>query len=175
MNRMFVRGLLLAAATALGWPPWALCVAPLIGYSAASRLYLAAVTTLWTVATTPSRQRRLPLAVLAGTAALAVAILARGAGELAVGLAAVVGLARVTPQRGEARALMAEILLLGGGLLFARFLAAPSLLSLSLALWGFLLVQSLYFLAGATQRGIPASHTDPFEEAHRRAMALIES
>jgi len=176
-GQMFVRGVLLAAACALAWPPWALCVAPLIGYPAARALYLATVTVLWTVATAPPRTRRLPLAVVTTAVALAVATLARGAGELALGLAAVVGFARLTLQRGAlpARALAGELLLLGGGLLFARFLSAPSLLSLSLALWGFLLVQSLSFLTGSPGvRTATTPRNDPFDDAYRRAMAIIE-
>ena len=176
-RRMFARSILFAAAAAVAWPPWALLLGPLVGFASARALYLVAVTTAWAMAIAPSRAHRLPLAALVGAAALAVALLSHGSAALALGLAAIIGLTRgAFLYRGAAaRALLGEMLLLGGGLLFARFLAGPGLFSLSLALWGFLLVQSVFFLFGGERNAEErAARGDPFDEAYRRAIALIE-
>jgi hypothetical protein len=88
--------------------------------------------------------------------------------------------ARRRPRRGAQRLLLprragaGELALLLGGLLFARFLAGPSLLSAALALWGFLLMQSFFFLVAGGRSQATARDGDPFEQAHRRALALLE-
>jgi hypothetical protein len=68
-----------------------------------------------------------------------------------------------------------EVALLVPGLLFARFLTGRALLSTAFAVWGFLLVQSFFFLvAGANAAAHRERRTDPFEEAYRRAVILLE-
>ena len=62
----------------------------------------------------------------------------------------------------------------GGGLVFARFLFGPTVTALVLALWGFFLVQSLYFLLGGKHAPSLARHPDPFQDAYARATALLD-
>ena len=71
-----------------------------------------------------------------------------------------------------ARALAVEALLLGGAVALARALFAPTLLGTSLAIWGFGLAQSARCLVSAGGATLPAR--DAFEEASRRAQALLE-
>ena len=173
----FVRSSLFAALAAAMWVPWALIVGPLIGVWNARALYLCAVTVLYIVTLAPKRRRRIVVAVLAGLAAAFVLLVARTTTELSIELAAILGIARSVflYRAAPARAVASETALLGGGLLFARFLAGPLLPATTLALWGFLLVQSFYFLiAGVRPRSSVAGGCDPFEEAHRRALALLE-
>jgi hypothetical protein len=102
---------------------------------------------------------------------------ARDTGELAIAFAAMLGIARSAClyPAAPARAVLRELVLLVGGLLFARFLIGAAVPSTALALWGFFLVQSCFFLiAGAPQRA-PVGQLDPFDEAHRRALNLLGS
>ena len=63
----------------------------------------------------------------------------------------------------------------GGGLLFARLLGTRSPLGMALAIWAFFLVQSFFFLLPAVGvRERTTGHPDPFEEAHARAMEVLE-
>jgi hypothetical protein len=183
----FARSALFAAGAAAGWLPWALVAAPLAGVWNALTLYLVATTALYIGALLPGsaggqpafprRPRRINIIVVAGLAAASLAGFARTPTELAVALAATLGVARSAflYRTAPARAAATEVTLLVGGLMFARFLAGPSLASVGLALWGFLLVQSLFFLAAGMRPWPPSGRrSDPFEEAHRRAVALLE-
>lgn len=173
----FTRSAMFAALAAMGWLPWALIATPICGVWHARALYLGAVTVLYVAGLSPQNTRRLMIAVLVSAATAALTLVVRNTTELCIGLAVLLGVARsvflyrATP----ARAVTTEAGLLLGGLLFAAFLARPSLPSTALALWGFLLVQSSFFLVGGVHvRSATLPQVDPFEEAHRRAVALLE-
>lgn len=183
----FARSALFAAVAAAGCLPWALLASPIVGPWSAQALYLVGTTALYIAGLSPGSARggpalaratrRLTIAIVSGLVAATLALLARTTTELAIGLAALLGVARSGFLYGAtpAGAAVKEITLLVGGLLFARFLAGSSPASTSLALWGFLLVQSVFFLGGRTRPLLAAVRSiDPFEEAHRRALALLE-
>jgi hypothetical protein len=172
----FGRSALFAAGAAAGWLAWAVAAGPVVGVWRALVLYLVATTALY-VAALPHRARRVVIVLGVAIVALSVAACAGTTAGLAIALAAIVGLARSAffYRAAPARAVLTELLLLVGGLLFARSLAGPSVPSIALALWGFLLVQSLFFLIpGARARSAAQHHPDPFDEAHRRTEALLE-
>jgi hypothetical protein len=173
--RTFGRGVAFAAVAALGWIPWAVVSSPLLGGGGALAVYLVGALTSYVAAL---GERLRPGAVgAAGFAACGAGVLAGASAELAIALAALLGLFRsgVVYGPASARALALEVVLLGGGLVFARFLAAPSLLHISLAIWGFFLIQSFYFVRpGATVPSDVASDRDGFETAYRRASELVE-
>jgi hypothetical protein len=174
----FVRGVLFAALAAIFWLPCALLLGPLVGLWNALSLYLVTVTCLYAAEIVPPGAPRFRVAALTGVAALAIAVIASRSSELTLGLAAILGIARsgFLYRGAPVRALFTEMVLLGGGLLFARFLGGPGLLSASFALWGFFLVQSFFFLFGGVgARGPQTRPSDRFDEAHRRAIALLES
>lgn len=180
----FARSALFAALAAAGCLPWAAVASPIVGPWNAQALYLVGITAFYLAGLSPASAggppplpRAMRTAVVAGLAAASLAVVARTTTELAIALAALLGIARsgFLYRAAPARAAATEIALLVGGLLFARFLAGSSPPSTSLALWGFLLVQSLFFLvAGTRPRSALAQHADPFDEAHRRAVALLE-
>jgi hypothetical protein len=98
-------------------------------------------------------------------------------GELALCLAALIGAVRsgLLYRARPLRAILTEVALALGGLLFARLLLGPSALAAMLAIWGYFLVQSLFFLIPGARPGrgddpVP----DPFERAHARALALLD-
>ena len=173
----FARSALFAAVAAAGWLSWVLVVAPLLGVWNARAVYLVGVTAVYVAGLSTQSKRRLPVALATLLVAAVVALIAHTTAELAIGLAAILGIARsgLLYRAAPARALATEVSLLLGGLVFARFLAAVSLPATALALWGFFLVQSLFFLvAGVRARAVSGVHPDPFEEAQRRALALLE-
>jgi hypothetical protein len=105
------------------------------------------------------------------------AAVAGGGAELALGLAVVLGTARgaFLHRTTPARAVAIEGVLLVGGLAFARFLATGTGQPTALALWGFFLVQSCFFLVGGVEvRHADGRHPDAFEEAFARATEVIE-
>lgn len=173
----FGSSLAFALGAAAGWPVCALTLAPWIGASAALSLYLACVAAVYVFGLTADRARGLAAALLAGSLAAAFAAITRDPAVVALGAAIGIGLARsaLLHRRSTPRAIATEATLLGAGLLLARFLAAPGLLGVALALWGFFLVQSVFFaIGGASERRGDAGAIDPFDRARRQMMEVLE-
>jgi hypothetical protein len=173
----FGRSAAFAAAIALGWIAWLVVTAPVMGVGAARALYLVAATALYTGALAASSPRRASTTVVVAAIGLVLALVAGGGPELALGLAIVLGTARgaFLHRTSPARAVAIESVLLVGGLAFARFLATGTAQPTALALWGFFLVQSCFFLVGGIEVRQPdGRHPDPFEEAWARATEVIE-
>lgn len=173
----FGRSLAFAALAGAAWPAFALAAGSVVGTSAALSLYLVATAAFHAAGLTPRRVHGIGAGLAAGAIAAAFALATRDPAVVALGAAIGIGVSRsgLLHRARAGRAIATEIALLGGGLLLARFLAAPGVLGIALALWGFFLVQSGFFLIGgiAERNGNPRN-TDPFESAHRRALALLE-
>ena len=75
-----------------------------------------------------------------------------------------------------ARAVVVEIALLGGGIVMAVWLAGAGWFGEALGLWGYILVQSLYFLVPGRRRPrLQGSFDgDPFDRARDRLNDLLE-
>jgi hypothetical protein len=172
----FAKNLGFAALAAGALPLWLLLAQPILGADRAIGAYfvLAAAAYLGTIA--PVRGRALAVAVAATAVGGFAALVARAPGELVLVLGVLVAVARsgflyrCAPARGVA----IEAIVAGGGLLFARFLFGPSVAALVLALWGFFLVQSVYFLLGGRHAPALARDPDPFQDAYGRAIALLD-
>jgi hypothetical protein len=175
--RTFSGGLLFAASAAAGVLPWLLVARPIIGSFGALALYLVASLAAYLAVIAPDGPRAARAAAASLLAGLALAASAESIAVLAVALALVLAVGRslVSDVRSPARAVLVEAALFAGGLSFARFLAAGPAFALVLAVWGFFLVQSLYFVVGdARSRETARCHPDPFEDAHARALALLD-
>lgn len=174
----FARSAVFAALAATAWFAWVVALGPLIGVGNARAVFLIGTAALYVAGLSGGPlARRIGAAIAVVAAATALALAVRTTAELAIGLAVVLGIARsgVLYRAATARAVVSEVALLGGGLLFARFLAGPSLAATALALWGFLLVQSFFFLIpGVRAQPARGRQADPFEEAHQRALSLLE-
>jgi hypothetical protein len=173
----FGRSIAFAAVAAAVWPAFALAARPLVGAGGALALYLVGGAAVYVAGLAASRVRRLGAAIVAGAIATVFACVARDPGVVALGAAIGIGVARsgLLHRASAARAIAIEMVLLGGGLALARFLAGPSLLGVALAIWGFLLVQSAYFAIGGVRgRSAESAGPDRFERARRRAMEILE-
>jgi len=168
----FARSACFAALAAVGLVPWLVLAGPLLGPPVALRTYLVGLLSVYVAGLGGHRGRRIAAALGVAAAGLGVAAMTHSIAECALGLAALLGVVRGTILYRARPA--TELSLVTAGLLFARFLAGRSLVSMMLAVWGFFLVQSVFFLlGGVSERTAPTRHPDPFEEAHRRAIALL--
>lgn len=174
---VFSRGLLFAALAAAGALPWLLVTRALLGGYAALALYLVGTVAAYLGTVAAERPRALAASILALVVGMGIACLAGSARELVLGLAIVVAVGRsiVVGRASGGRAVATEVLLVGGGLLFVRFLAGRSPLALLLAIWGFFLVQSFHpLLGGARARQASEHEPDRFQVAYGRAIALLD-
>ena len=151
--------------------------APLLGSGQTLTLYLVAATAAYAggLAATPRAALRNALVALLGGGIAAG--LAGGIGGLAIGLTLVLGFVRsgLEHRRPALRALVLEggLALLALG--FAAWLHGPGWLGVAVALWGYALVQSLYFLAtGARLARLDLGEGDPFERAEARLCGLLD-
>ncbi len=162
---------------ALGSIPWAMVSAPLFGQHWALAGYCLGLTALYVAVIAPTWPRGVTAGAITGLAAIAIAVLATRPAEAILGAALILAVARSGfLYRGKpARTAVLEAALIFGGLLFARTLTGPNLLSTGLAIWAFFLAQSLFFLAGGVREREPDEpRIDPFERARKRALALME-
>ncbi|MBW2281499.1 MAG: hypothetical protein JRG76_14450 [Deltaproteobacteria bacterium] len=174
--RGFTPGLLFAAVAAAASIPAAIVLAPILGRLDAHALLLTGILSVYAagLAATPARAAGVGLAI--GALGLAMQVFGAHLGEIAIGLTAALAICRsgVLFRSRPARAALAEgvLGLLAVGL--AEFLYGPTAFGFALALWGYLLVQSAWFLVPGTRRSAEsAAILDPFEEADRRARALM--
>lgn len=173
----FPRSLGFAAVAAAAYLPFLLLAAPLLGLGTARGIYLAALVPLYVAGIAPRRAGGIGAALLAGLLACGALIVTDSLTGLALALAAILSFLRsgLLYESRPARAWAFELLLTGGGLALATSLLGRSDSSVALAVWGFFLVQSGFFLVGGV-REAPAAPTrsDPFDAAHARALALVE-
>lgn len=172
------RSLLFAVVAGLAVIPALMVGGSLVGRFWAWMAVCLGTAVLYVVTVAPSWARALPAGALATLFSIAVAGLATTPAELALGAALVVGVCRsgLLYRRRGMRSLAIEVGLLAIGLVFARSLAGSSPLTIGLGVWGFYLVQSLFFVIAGWETQQPAGTVeDPFDEAERRAMEILHS
>jgi hypothetical protein len=172
----FGRSLAFAALAAAGLPVAVTFAGVLFGGGGAARLYVLTAACLYVTGLCADRGRRVAAFACAAFAALILALLPLDLRATAVGAAAVVALVRGVLVAGSrsVRTLVIEVALGAAGLAVAAWFARGGLLALCLAIWGYFLVQSGYFLIGA--RGVSAGspEQDPFDRARARLLRLLE-
>jgi hypothetical protein len=171
----FPRAAAFAALAAGGGLAWEVVAAPWLGARVALTGYLVLVTALYVFALVPRRGRRIVAALAAASAGVMWAAHAQNVVTLTIGLGVIIAVARGTMRNRASppRALATELMLGATALLFAGAVAGPTLLSVAVALWAYLLVQGCFFLLPSIDGEIVVRHRDPFEEAHGRAIALL--
>jgi hypothetical protein len=172
----FGRSLLFAACVAAGLPALWLVLGSALGTREVVALYWIGSASLYVAGIAPSWRRGLLVALPAAGIGLLAWLLSATPMAAAVSAAGVVAICRsgVLYRSRPARALAIEVGLGLGGLLLARLLAGPGPLATAAALWGYFLVQSLFFLIGGVrQRRTGPAQRDPFERARSRMLALL--
>jgi hypothetical protein len=173
----FSGSLLFGAVAALGSVAFMVAMRSLLGASLALSTYCVASAVLYLVAMAPNWSRGIRIGFLAAVLGGATLVFAPSATVAVLGATVVLGLMRsgFLFRARPGRALTVELSLLGGGLLLANALAGAGSLGLAMAIWGFFLVQSVYFLLGGiNERSESTPEIDPFEEACVRATRLME-
>lgn len=172
MARTLGFGLLAALAVI----PYQLVLGRLIDAQSAFGAYALACGWAFPLAIAPS----LRAAFLAGALSLPLCVaafaLAPDASSALLAAALIAALGRTLCYRAQlARALALELMLLVLSLGTARLLGGTSPFGLALGLWDYFLVQSAYFLFLRPEpRERAAAAADPFDDAHARALALLE-
>jgi hypothetical protein len=167
--------LVFAALAAVGLPAAVLVLGPGLGAQTAVSLYVVASACLYLVGCAPRRRWGLAAAIPAAGAGAVILLVAPRPEQAAVLSALMIAVCRsgLLYRSRPGRALLAELLLTGIGLAVAHLLWGPGLLSAALALWGYYLVQSVFFLIGGVQARRPSPEDDPFELARSRLLALL--
>lgn len=176
----FFASLAFAAVASLAAVPWMLLTSPIIGRVDAGTLFgLAALVAYAAVIAPTWRHAAVAFALSLGlTAGAGVLGLVTGSAAAAL-VAGAVGLSVVRSgfihRSRPLRALVLEGGLLFGGALAARLLMSGSPFDPALGTWAFFLVQSLFFVVGGVETRTPEEPaSDPFEQAQRKALALLE-
>jgi hypothetical protein len=174
----FGRSLLFAALAALGFVPFALAFAPIGGAAGALGAYALLAAVAYASGLPATARQRVGVGLGAAAAAALVWLIAPTPREAAFAAAALVAVVRsgILRRGGSLRAWAAEAFCALGSLGLARALLGPAPLDGALAVWGFFLAQSLFFLFGGL--GHPATSPrsgDPFDVARARALAILES
>jgi len=172
----FARSLGFAALAGAGVPLFVGGLGPLLGHAFALELYIVSAGAGYLAVMAGNPRRAVVAAACAGAIGMLLLLLPLRLPALVAGTALMIAVGRSTflHRSGSLRAVTLELLLQGGGLLLARYLAGSDAISLALATWGYFLVQSLYFLVGGIALRRPAPVGDPFDQARTRLLALLE-
>ncbi|HEY5658738.1 MAG TPA: hypothetical protein VIY27_13195 [Myxococcota bacterium] len=174
----FGRSLLFAALAASGLFALEVLLVPPLRLATLVGGYAVGVAAAYVAAIAPRRAPALGAGSLALLLGAVLLMLPLSAAQTAVGAALVVSVCRsaLLYRARPLRSLLLELALLAGGLGLARTLGAGGTASPAFGLWGYLLVQSLFFLAGGvTARSGGEAPADPFERARARLLALLDA
>ena len=172
----FLSTLVVGALAAVALIPWMIVSGAVFGSPVALEIYLAGVGALYLAHIAPRRAQGWLAALLMGGAALGAMTIVGTRQEFVLVLVTAFGVLRsgLLYQARPARAIAVELGLGISALVFARFLAASGSAAPVLALWGWFLVQSFFFLIQGSSPRAADRLGDPFEQAHARAIALLE-
>jgi hypothetical protein len=172
----FVRSLVFGAVAALATAPFLLTFGPTLGRAPALALASVLATAGHLAVVAPGRARGVRVGFLALVLGLAL-FGSASPSTTVLGSAAILAVLRsgFLYRSRPGRALLLEGSLLAAGLAFANALAGSSVTSLALAVWGFFLVESVFFVVGGTSaRPEEDLDEDPFDRARREAVRLME-
>jgi hypothetical protein len=173
----FGRSLVFAALAAAGLPVAVTFGGPIFGGSAAARSYLIAAAGIYAIGLCPDRSRRAAALATAVLVGVILALLPLDLRATAVGAAGMIAFVRgvvLANGRRPLRALASEVVFAAAGLAAAAHFARGGLVALCLAIWGYFLVQSGWFLIGDGAVGPGVLERDPFDRARARLLRLLE-
>lgn len=171
----FAPALVFGAVAAAGLLVLEPLLAPWLGLRGSLRCFAVGVATLYLLGLGESWRRGFVASALAAALGTLLLAMPLGVASTAYGAAGLVALGRsgVLYRARPLRAFCLEALLLLGGTALAGFLAGTSLTSLALAVWGYFLVQSAFFLVGGVSIRREPGPVDPFERAAAELQALL--
>jgi hypothetical protein len=171
----FGRSLVFAAAAAAALLLLLPLLAGVFGASGALRLFVVGVVPVYLAGLGPSWRRGVAAALMASAFGAPLLLLPLGVPATAAGAAVILAFCRsgLLYRQAPLRAFVAEAVLLAGGLALADFLAVGGIASCALAAWGYLLVQSVFFLIGGVSARREPGPTDPFDRARAELLALL--
>ena len=173
--RGFARTLGFGALAASTLPLSTLVLAPVLGGARALALHAVLAAAGYLAVMAPDARRRVAVAAGGGAAGLLCLAWAGSNTGLLVALSLVVAVVRsgVLFRRGLARSLAVEGIVLLLAVATLHVLAVPGLAGRALALWGWFVVQSFYFLPAGLAARARGTQGDPFERARRRLEELL--
>jgi hypothetical protein len=170
------RGLVFALIAGLGAAFWMLLAAPLLGYSRAAGLYGLGLIPWYGLAVAPTA-RRGAAAFLLGLVLALPGVLLDPRPALVFGLTPfILGIQRsaILFPRPFARAVFLELAFGALALLLAAFFFDSGVAGTTFAFWSFWLVQAGFTLAPGEPEPATDAPGDAFDDAHSRALALLE-
>jgi hypothetical protein len=173
----FSRSILFAAVAGLGLVPAMLLASRFVSQQTALCAYLTGIVALYLAVMAPRWAQGFRVGSVALVAGAGVAAMAPTLFWVAAGLALLLSVGRSVflYQTKPGRAVVAEGGLALVGLGVAYLLIGPSWISVALALWAFLLVQSVFFLVGGVHERDPeADGRDPFDVARARVIEIVD-
>jgi hypothetical protein len=176
MTRSFAGTLGFGLLAGGGFPGFALLTAPFLGTHVALSLWLTLASIVYSALLGLSWRDRVASAFLAAVFVVPTALLSSGIATVAMGAALAVAIVR-TRLLGSTRlprAIALEVMLAALGFAFVTALGGPGWVAISLAIWGWFLVQSLYFLAAGLGEPLAETEVDPFDLATREVARILE-
>ena len=176
--RSFSGTLFFGIAAGVGFPGFSLLTAPVLGGAGAFQVWVALGAIAYAALLGIGWRERIIGAFTASAFVVPAALLADGIVGLIAGAALAVAVARsyLLGTDRIARTIAIETVLAVFGFAFVRSLGGAGLFPIALAIWGWFLVQSLYFLiGGGLPRPTASGDVDAFDLAHERANAIMET
>jgi len=172
----FSRSVWFGAAAAAAFAVFGVTLAPRIGLEWALVVFGACVVPVYLFGLAPTRRRGVSAALFAAALIGGASLLDVSPRESLLVAAIALGLGRsgIAHPGPFARSVWIELFLLFGGWSVAGLLLAGSTPSVVLAVWGFFLVQAVFFLLPRTRPTSPGAAIDAFDEARDRANAILD-
>ncbi len=172
----FSQSVLFGGVAAAAFAVFALILSSRFGVEWSLVGFAACAIPIYLVGLAETRRRGAAAAMLAAGLIAGVVALDASPREALFVSALALGLARsgIAYPRAFARGVLIESMLGVGGLSVAGILIGTSTLSVVLAVWGFFLVQAVFFLIPRARPIRPAEAIDPFDEARDRANAILD-
>ena len=174
--RSFGGTLAFGIAAGVGFPGFAVLSSPLVGTHTALWLWIALGAIAYSALLGQSWRERIAGAFIATLFLIPTAFLTDEIAGIAMGAALAVAIARsrLLGTHQIARTVAVEALLAAFGFAFVTALHGPGWFPISLAIWGWFLVQSLYFLIGGLMSEPAPGDIDPFDLAHEQVSRILE-
>ncbi len=163
-------------AAGVGFPGFAVLASPIVGPHAALCLFVALGAIAYAALLGQGLRERVAGAFIAALFIVPTVLLTNEIAGVAMGAALAIAIARtrILGTSHLPRTVAVEAALAAFGFAFVTALDGPGWFPISLAIWGWFLVQSLYFLIGGLPAPVLEGDVDPFDLASEQANRILE-